>query len=119
MMRRLQTKCYEDCNVFFLKFYTAFHNTQVAHAYSQHRKAHKVTVTGRGRGEERCGEGWPLLLERRREPTLHFRTETVGGNVTEGGLTAACTLRRMPASPTEVDGAAGGNHRSPFHAWGV
>ena len=55
--------------------------------------------------------------------TLLFKTETVGetvcGNVTEGGLTAACTLRRMPASPTEVDGAAGGNHRSPFHAWGV
>ena len=56
-------------------------------------------------------------IERRRlpnaEPTLHFRTETVGenvtvgGNVTEGGLTAACTLRRMPASLPEVDGAAG------------
>ena len=44
---------------------------------------------------------------------------TVGGDATDGGLTAACTLRRMPASPTEVDGAAGGNHRSPFHAWGV
>ena len=47
-------------------------------------------------------------IERRREPTLHFRTETVGGNVTEGGLTAACTLRRMPASLPEEDGAAGG-----------
>lgn len=57
--------------------------------------------------------------------TLLFKTETVGetvtvcGNVTEGGLTAACTLRRMPASPREVGGAVGGNHRSPFHAWGV
>ena len=46
--------------------------------------------------------------------TLLFKTETVGetvtvcGNVTEGGLTAACTLRRMPASLPEEDGAAGG-----------
>jgi hypothetical protein len=45
---------------------------------------------------------------------LLFKTETVGetvtvcGNVTEGGLTAACTLRRMPASLPEEDGAAGG-----------
>ena len=51
--------------------------------------------------------------------TSDFGRVTGGGNVTDGGLTAACTLRRMPASPREVGGAAGGNHRSPFHAWGV
>ena len=60
----------------------------------------------------RPAEAKRASIERRRlpnaEPTLHFRTETVGGNVTEGGLTAACTLRRMPASRPEVDGAAEG-----------
>ena len=50
---------------------------------------------------------------------LTFGRVTGGGNVTDGGLTAACTLRRMPASPREVGGAVGGNHRSPFHAWGT
>ena len=59
------------------------------------------------------------LFAKRLLKLLTFGRETGGGNVTDGGLTAACTLRRMPASPREVGGAVGGNHRSPFHAWGV
>ena len=39
--------------------------------------------------------------------TSDFGRVTGGGNVTDGGLTAACTLRRMPASPREVGGAVG------------
>jgi hypothetical protein len=59
------------------------------------------------------------LFAKRLLKLLTFGRVTGGGNVTDGGLTAACTLRRMPASPREVGGAVGGNHRSPFHAWGV
>ena len=54
------------------------------------------------------------LFGKRLLKLLTFGRVTGGVNVTDRGLTAACTLRRMPASPREVGGAVGGDHRSPF-----
>ena len=47
------------------------------------------------------------LFAKRLLKLLTFGRVTGGVNVTDRGLTAACTLRRMPASPREVGGAVG------------
>ena len=59
------------------------------------------------------------LFAKRLLKLLTLGRVTGGGNVTDGGLTAACTLRRMPASPREVGRAVGGNHLSTMWLLGV